>query len=137
MSKKRSGARKLGRKEQLAKLPTEMRVRLGEFELGLHGVRDNTKAEYVARMMSFGSFLMDRRKRSFETAERKDLDLFLSEYENPATKNVFIAVFRHFYTNRPELIAHLKIYEIDLEEITPFEILTPDEVVALAILFLA
>jgi hypothetical protein len=41
-----SGAHKETRKERLAKLPTEMQTRLGEFELGLHGVRDNTLADY-------------------------------------------------------------------------------------------
>lgn len=128
-----SGARKLGRKERLAKLPPEMQNRLGEFELGLHGVRDNTKQDYFGRMVSFGSFLIGKGKRSFEKAERQDIDLFLSSYLNPATKNVFIAVFRHFYNLKPQVVAHLKIYEIDLEEITPSEILTPDEVVALAV----
>jgi integrase len=127
-----SGAHKETRKERLAKLPAEMQVRLGEFELGLHGVRDNTKQDYLGRMVSFGLFLMGKGK-TFENAERKDIDLFLSNYLNPSTKNVFIAVFRHFYTGKPDLIAHLKVYEIDLEEITPSEILTPSEVVALAI----
>jgi integrase len=128
-----SGAHKETRKERLAKLPAEMQERLGEFELGLHGVRDNTKADYLGRMTSFGSFLMSKGKKSFDKAERKDIDLFLSNYSNPATKNVFIAVFRHFYILKPELVSHLKVYEIDLEEITPSEILTPAEVVALAV----
>ena len=109
-----------GRKERLAKLSAEMQVRPGEFELGLHGVRDDTKQDYLGRMVSFGSFLMGKGKRSFEKAERQDIDLFLSSYLNPATKNVFIAVFRHFYAHKAELITHLKVYEIDLEEITPF-----------------
>lgn len=127
-----SGAHKETRKERLAKLSTEMKVRLGEFELGLHGVRDNTKQDYLGRMVSFGLFLMGKGK-TFENAERKDIDSFLSNYLNPSTKNVFIAVFRHFYSDKPQVVAHLKVYEIDLEEITPSEILTPDEVVALAV----
>ena len=40
-----SGALKPGRKERYAVLPTEIRNRLGESELGLHGVRENTKEE--------------------------------------------------------------------------------------------
>lgn len=133
MVRKSSGKHKETRAESLAKLPTEMQIRLGEFEFGLHGVRDNTKADYLARMVSFGSFLIDKGKRSFEEAKRQDIDLFLSGYKNPATKNVFIAVFRHFYSSKPELISHLKVYEIDLEEITPSEILTPQEVISLAV----
>ena len=62
----RSGALKEGRKERYAVLPTEMKNRLGEFEFGLHGVRENTKEDYLARMIWFGGFLIDRGKRSFE-----------------------------------------------------------------------
>jgi hypothetical protein len=40
MSKTRSGTHKESRKERLAKMPAEMQVRLGEFELGLPGVRE-------------------------------------------------------------------------------------------------
>jgi len=127
-----SGDHKETRKERLEKLPTEMRNRLGEFEFGLHGVRDNTKADYLGRMVSFGDFLVDRGKRSFEETERKDIDLFLSGYKNPATKNVFIAVFRHFYRDKPEKISHLKIYEVELEAINPGDILSPEEIVLLA-----
>lgn len=123
MVRKNSGKHKPSRAESLAKLPTEMQKRLGEFEFGLHGVRDNTKADYLARMMWFGSFLVARGKRSFEKAERKDIDLFLSRYEKPSTKNVFIAVFRHFYKEKPEVVAHLKAYAVELEEITPSDIL--------------
>jgi len=127
-----SGDHKETRAERLGKLPTEMQKRLGEFEFGFHVVRDNTKADYHARMMWFGSFQVDRGK-SFEDVERKDIDLFLSGYEKPSTKNVFIAVFRRFYRDKPEVVAHLRVYEIDLEEITPSEILTPEEVVTLAV----
>jgi integrase len=133
MSKNCSGAHKESRKERLSKLPVDMQVKLGEFELGLHGVRDNTKADYLGRMIWFGNFVVDRGKKSFEQIDRKDLDLFLSKYDKPSTKNVFIAVFRHFFKDKPKLIAHLKVYDVDLEEITPSEILTPDEVVSLAI----
>ncbi len=77
MARSNSGDLKPNRKERLARLPTEMQNRLGEFEFGLHGVRDNTKADYLARMMWFGSFQADRGK-SFEDVERKDIDIFLS-----------------------------------------------------------
>jgi len=60
MSKKRSGARKTARKERLAKLLPEMRVRLSEFELRLHGIREDTKENYVNRILLFGNFLVER-----------------------------------------------------------------------------
>ena len=133
MNKRRSGDLKPGRKERYAVLPTEMKNRLLEFELGLHGVRDNTKEDYFARMMWFSGFMVVRGTRSFEDVDGKDIDLFLSGYKNPGTKNVFTAVFRRFYRDKPEVVAHLKVYEVELEQITPSEILTPDEVVPLAV----
>jgi hypothetical protein len=83
MSNKRSGARKLGKKERYAVLPTEMKNKLGEFEFGLHGVRENTKEDYLNIMIWFSGFLFDRGKRSLEEVGRKDIDLFLSRYPKP------------------------------------------------------
>jgi len=83
-------------------------------------------------MIWFDSFLTGKGKRSFEDVDRKDIDLFLSGYKKPSTKNVFIAVFRRFFRDKPEVVAHLNFYEVELEQITPSEILTPDEIVLLA-----
>jgi predicted nucleotidyltransferase len=87
--KKNSGKHKETRAERLARLPPEMQIRLSEFEFGLHGIRDNTKEDYLAAAGLFGSFLNERGK-TFENAEKKDLDVFLSTYKNPGTKNIFI-----------------------------------------------
>jgi hypothetical protein len=40
MSNQRSGDLKPGRKERFTKLPAEMQTKIGEFELGLHGIRE-------------------------------------------------------------------------------------------------
>lgn len=84
-------------------------------------------------MIWFGGLVAYPGKRSFEDVERKDIDLFLAGYKNPSTKNVFIAVFRRFLRDKPEVVADLRVYEVELQQITPSEILTPNEVVLLAI----
>jgi len=57
----------------------------------------------------------------------------LSSYKNPKTRNLFVQVFRTFYKElKREVISHLKIAEVEIEEITPSEILSVDEVMALA-----
>jgi len=50
------------------------------------------------------------------------------------TLNLYIHAFRSFYNflNRQETLSHLKLYKVELEDITPSEILSPDEVVAIA-----
>jgi len=133
MSNQCSGDLKPGRKERFAKLPTEMQIKIGEFELSLHGVRESTKANYLGRIEWFAGFLVEQGILRFESACKRDIDIFLSGYKNPNTKNLFIQVLRSFYRDlKPEAVAHLKIYQVELEQITPSELLTVDEVVRIA-----
>ncbi len=132
MSATNSSGAKVSKKERFSRLPPEMQKRLLEFRNSIHGCRENTVEDYFERMTSFGQYLHDKGKYSYDTAVKQDIDLFLSTYLKPATKNVFIAVFRRFYNERPELISHLKIYDVELLEILPSEVLTPEEVVKLA-----
>jgi hypothetical protein len=42
-------------------------------------------------------------------------------------------VLRSFYRDlKPEVVTHLRVYEVELEEITPSELLTPEEVIQVA-----
>ncbi|MCJ7767709.1 phage integrase N-terminal SAM-like domain-containing protein, partial [Candidatus Bathyarchaeota archaeon] len=110
-----------------------MQTRVGEFDLSLHGVRDSTKENYLGRIEWFAGFLAKQGLVRFEDACKKDIDLFLSGYRNPSTKNLFIQVLRSLYKDlKPEVVAHLRIYAVELEEITPSELLTPDEVIKIA-----
>lgn len=68
MSNQRCGDHKRDRKERFAKLPTEMRERITEFKLSLHGVREDTKDVYLAKMEWFGSFLAEQGMTQFEWA---------------------------------------------------------------------
>lgn len=133
MSNKRSGDLKPSRKERFAKLPTEMQTNIGEFDLSLHGVRESTKVNYLGRIEWFAGFLARQGILQFEKVSKRDIDLFLSGYKNPNTKNLFIQVLRSFYKDlKPEVVSHLKIYQVELEEITPSELLTPEEVIKIA-----
>jgi len=128
---KSSGKHRKSRAERLQILLPEMRVRLSEFELGLHGIREDTKEDYVNRILLFGNFLVERDK-TFESADRHDIDLFLSGFPNVGTKNNFIISFRSFYTAKPELVSHLKLYDVELAPINPADILSPEEIVQIA-----
>lgn len=117
--------------EQLTK---EMKERMTEYLLSLHGVKESTKDDYLSKIKMFGKFLTERGITRFEDANRKDMNLFLSRYRNANTKNLYIYVLGSFYNfiNMPEVTSHLKLYKIELEQITPSEILTPEEVIAIA-----
>jgi hypothetical protein len=76
-----------------------MKERIGEFKLSLHGVREDTKDVYLAKMEWFGSFLAEQGIKQFGNVDKKDIDVFLSNYNNPNTKNLFIQVFRSAISN--------------------------------------
>jgi hypothetical protein len=114
-------------------LTEEMKERMKEYLLSLHGIKENTKGDYLSKIKMFGIFLSKHGIARFEDVNRKDIDLFLSRYENENTLNLYIHAFRSFFKfiNKEEAVRHLKIYSIELEQITPSEILTPEEVVAI------
>jgi len=115
-------------------LSEEMKETMIKYLLSLHGVKDNTKSFYLSKAKILGIFLAKRGITRFEDAKSIDIDLFLSQYGNENTLNAFIYVFKQFYNflKLPDIIAHLKYYKIELEQITPSETLTPEEVIAIA-----
>jgi integrase len=134
MPARSSGAHKVPRSERFSRLPTEMQESIHEFEIGLHSVSESTKDSYMSRVIWFGSWLIQRGIREFNSVSKKDLDTFLSEYTSANTKNHYIQVFRRLYNDtKPEVVSHLKILDVEVPMICPADILTPDEVVSLAI----
>jgi len=115
-------------------LTEEMKERMTEFLLSLHGIKDSTKDDYLSKIKMLGIFLAKHGIMRFEDANSTNIDFYLSKYDKESTLNFYIHVFRTFYNfiKRPEVIRHLKLYKIELEQITPSEILAPDEVVKLA-----
>lgn len=122
------------RYEKCDDLTEEMKERMTEFLLSLYGVKESTKDDYLTKVRMLGIFLTKHGIMRFEDAHRKDIDLFLARYDNEGTLNFYIHVFRGFYNfiKRPEVVGHLRLYKIELEQITLSELLTPDEVVKLA-----
>jgi len=115
-------------------LTEEMKETMIKYLLSLHGIKDTTKSFYISKTKILGVFLAKRGITRFENTKSIDMDLFLSQYGNKHTLNVYIYVFKQFYNflNSPDAISHLKYYKIELEQITPSETLTPEEIIAIA-----
>ena len=115
-------------------LTEEMKERMTEYLLSLHGVKESTKDDYLSKVKMLGIFLTKHGIVRFEDANSRDIDIFLSKYNNENTLNLYIYVFRCFYNflNLPEVVSHLKLYNIELEQITLSETLTPEEVIAIS-----
>jgi len=120
--------------EKFEQLTEEMKERMTEYLLSLHGIKENSKHEYMSKIKKLGAFLTQRGIMRFEDSSKMDLDLYLSKYHSEYTLNLYIYVFKSFYKflDLPEVTSNLKFYNIELEQITPSEILTPEEVIATA-----
>lgn len=120
--------------EQYDGITEETKERMTEYLLSLHGIKESSKDDYLSKIKMLGRFLAKRGITRFEDANKIDIDLFLSRYKNENTLNLYIYVFKSFYKflNLSEVVSHLKLYTIELEQITPSEILTPEEVIELA-----
>ena len=112
----------------------EMKEKLTEYLLSLHGIKENSKSLYVLKAKMLGEFLTRRGLTRFENAKEFDLNLFLSHYNNQNTLNQYIYVFKQFYKflNLPDVVRNLQYYKIELEQITASETLTPQEVIEIA-----
>jgi len=97
-------------------------------------VSDSTKELYLQRLRMFGLYLMKYGIKSFTNVSKADVNRFLSNYDKNNTKNGYITALRPFYNflNKPDVVKDLGYYAEELEPITPSEVLTPDEVVAIA-----
>ena len=120
--------------EKCEQLTEEMKGRMTEYLLSLHGIKENSKHEYLSKTKKLGAFLTQCEIMRFEDASKMDLDLYLSKYHSEYTLNLYIYVFKSFYKflDLPEVTSNLKFYNVELEQITPSEILTPEEVIATA-----
>jgi len=113
----------------------EMKEKLDDYILSLHGISESTKDLYLSQVRVFSRFLLKRGIKRFEDVARKDIDLFLSGYPNESTKDNYVVRLRHFYgefLKMPDLIEHLKLSKYDIQPVVPSELLTPEEIVKLA-----
>jgi len=98
-------------------------------------VSEVTKGYYLQKLRKLGLWLMEKGIRSFKKCSNIDVNRFLSTYKNNGTKNCYITCLRMFYRdflNKPDVVKDLKYHEEELEPITPSEVLTPDEIIAIA-----
>lgn len=108
--------------------------RIEEYVLSLHDVGDSTKEQYATCLNAFAIFLASKGICRFEDATKQDIGLFLSTKNSQNTRNLYIFVVKNFYKNYlndKDLVEHLHQKPVE-ETITPSELLTLDEVVALA-----
>lgn len=97
-------------------------------------VSESTKELYLQRLRKFGLFLMKNGIRRFTNAKTTDILRFLASYKDN-TKNSYMITLKPFYRdflNKTELAKGLKYYSLELEPIVPSDVLTPEEVIAIA-----
>lgn len=79
-------------------------------------------------MQWFAKFLVKQGIQRFQDVSKREIDLFLSGYKNNNTKNLYLQVLKSFYKDlKPSVVAHLRVYDVELEQITPSELLTLDD----------
>ena len=78
-------------------LSEEMREKMTEFLLSLHGIMENSKALYISKIKVLGRYLNQQREITrFEDVKAIDLNLFLAQYDNKYTLNVTSYVIKKF-----------------------------------------
>lgn len=93
-----------------------------------------TQEYYCALLKIFVCYLVDKGITNFNDVKRTDIGQFLSSKRKPNTRNRYIFLIKSFYKNylgNDKLFEHLH-QKPEEETITPSELLTPDEVAALA-----
>ena len=115
-------------------LTPQMLETLKEWNNSLHNVKIRTRLIYLVVVKKFGEYLLERDKRSFKDAEKRDVDAYLSTINKESTHNSVLILVKRFYNDikKPEVVKGLKAKSIDLKPIPPSQLLTPDEVVELA-----
>jgi site-specific recombinase XerD len=115
-------------------LNQEMLDTLFDYLLTLR-VSESSKGLYLVRLRIFGLYLIKNGIKSFTNAKKTDINRFLANYDKNNTKNVYITALRSFYKgflNKTDVVKDLGYYDVELEPITPSEVLTPEEIIALA-----
>jgi integrase/recombinase XerD len=100
----------------------------------LHNSSEQTKRNYVQHFNTFIKFLEKKGIKTFESVTRKDIEQYLSTKKAKSTKNLDIFIIKNFFTkylNKEDLVKNLH-QKVAMEEITPAELLTPQEVMAIA-----
>lgn len=112
---------------------SDLKEQITEYVLSLHDVSDGTKEQYSSCLDSFTNYLTSKEINRFEDVTKKDIGQFLSTKQKQNTRNLYIFIIKSFYKNyldNENIVEHLHQKPIE-ETITPSELLTPEEVIAL------
>lgn len=117
-------------------LTPQMKATLRSYGNSLHNVKPSTKMDYLTRLKKFGEHLKRNGKPRFEDVkDRKIVDLFLSSYKKTETRNTYISTIKTFYKwlGLLNVLGDLKPKNVSTNQnLTPSQLLTPEEVVLLA-----
>jgi integrase/recombinase XerD len=105
-----------------------------DYLMSLHDVSEGTKHHYASCFVSFVDYLEKKGIKSFEEVTKTDIGQFLSTKETQNTKNLYIFIIKSFYKNyldKDKLVEQLHQKPCE-ETLTPSELLTPEEVIAIA-----
>ena len=105
-----------------------------DYILSLHNISDSSKEHYTSLLKIFARYLVSRGITDFNDVKRTDIGQFLSSKRKANTRNIYIFLIKSFYKTylNNEKLVELLHQKPEEETITPSELLTPDEVVALA-----
>ena len=115
-------------------LKDSLKEQIKDYLMSLHNVSEGTKHHYASCFESFIQYLENKGIKSFEEVTKTDIGQFLSTKQTQNTKNLYIFIIKSFYKNyldKDKLVEHLHQKPCE-ETITPSELLTPEEVIALA-----
>jgi site-specific recombinase XerD len=113
----------------------EMKEQITEYILSLHNTSDGTKEQYASYLRQFANYLMSVGIGRFEEVTKKDIDHFISTKLKQNTRNLYIFAIKSFYKNylgMEDKVKHLRQKQSEEMNITPSELLTPEEVIQLA-----
>jgi site-specific recombinase XerD len=111
-----------------------LKMEITDYALSLHEVNEETKEVYVSCLNSFAKYLKNKGINRFNDVTKKDIGQFLSTKQKQSTRNLYIFIIKNFYKNyldNEDLVKHLHQKSTE-ETITPSELLTLEEVIALA-----
>jgi integrase len=100
----------------------------------LYDCKELSKQNYAMCLASFVHFLENRGIKSFFEVTKADIGQYISTKNSQNTKNLNIFVIRNFFSNyleKEEIVKHLH-QKVIIKEIPPSELLTQDEIIALA-----
>jgi site-specific recombinase XerD len=111
-----------------------LKEQINDYLMSLHDVSDGTREHYGSCFDSFVQYLEKKGIKRFEDATKTDIGQFLLTKHAQNTRNLYIFIIKSFYKNyldKDKLVEQLHQKPCE-ETLTPSELLTLEEVIALA-----